>query len=85
MQAGTEMLDVLNRELKYTALKQLLTTALAISMGESLLKYLPLGFNDLMYGYFRTLCVGYGIYAVAIRCFCFFYILQITGEHWLLL
>ena len=64
MQAGTEMLDVLNRELKYTALKQLLTTALAISMGESLLKYLPLGFNDLMYGYFRTLCVGYGIYAV---------------------
>ncbi len=27
MQAGTEMLDVLNRELKYTALKQLLTTA----------------------------------------------------------
>ena len=56
MQAGTEMLDVLNRELKYTALKQLLTTALAISMGESLLKYLPLGFNDLMYGYFRTLC-----------------------------
>ena len=58
MQAGTEMLDVLNRELKYTALKQLLTTALAISMGESLLKYLPLGFNDLMYGYFRTLCVG---------------------------
>ena len=36
MQAGTEMLDVLNRELKYTALKQLLTTALAISMGESL-------------------------------------------------
>ena len=65
MQAGTEMLDVLNRELKYTALKQLLTTALAISMGESLLKYLPLGFNDLMYGYFRTLCVGYGIYAVA--------------------
>ena len=65
MQAGTEMLDVLNRELKYTALKQLLTTALAISAGESLLKYLPLGFNDLMYGYFRTLCVGYGIYAVA--------------------
>ena len=29
------------------------------------MKYLPLGFNDLMYGYFRTLCVGYGIYAVA--------------------
>lgn len=26
--------------------------------------YLPLGFNDLMHGYFRTLCVGYGLYAV---------------------
>ena len=25
---------------------------------------LPLGFNDLMHGYFRTLCVGYGLYAV---------------------
>lgn len=65
MQAGREMLEVLNRELKYTALKQLLATALAISIGENILKYLPLGFNDLMYGYFRTLCVGYGIYAVA--------------------
>ena len=64
-QAGEEMKKVLNMELKYTALKQLLTTALAISVGGSLLKYLPLGFNDLMEGYFRTLCVGYGLYAVA--------------------
>ncbi len=85
MQAGTEMLDVLNRELKYTALKQLLTTALAISMGESLLKYLPLGFNDLMYGYFRTFVLVTAFMQLQIRCFCFFYILQITGEHWLLL
>ena len=54
-----------NMELKYTAVKQLLTTALAISIGGILLKYLPLGFNDLMEGYFRTLCVGYGIYAIA--------------------
>ena len=52
-------------ELKYTALKQLLTTALAISIGQLLLTYLPLGFNDLMEGYFRTLCVGYGLYAIA--------------------
>ena len=59
------MRKVLNMELKYTALKQLLTTALAISIGQLLLTYLPLGFNDLMEGYFRTLCVGYGIYAVA--------------------
>ena len=54
MQAGTEMLDVLNRELKYTALKQLLTTALAISMGESLLKYLSLGFNEYQYNFMVT-------------------------------
>ena len=59
------MREVLNMELKYTAVKQLLTTALAISIGGILLKYLPLGFNDLMEGYFRTLCVGYGIYAIA--------------------
>ena len=64
-QAGEEMKKVLNMELKYTALKQLLTTALAISLGGSLLQYLPLGFNDLMEGYFRILCVGYGLYAVA--------------------
>ena len=64
-QAGEEMRKVLNVELKYTALKQLLATALAISLGGVILEYLPLGFNDLMEGYFRTLCVGYGIYAVA--------------------
>lgn len=64
-QAGNEMRKVLNMELKYVALKQLLTTALAISMGGIVLEYLPLGFNDLMEGYFRTLCVGYGLYAVA--------------------
>ena len=65
LQAGNEMKEVLNMELKYTALKQLLTTALALSVGQLLLTYLPLGFNDLMEGYFRTLCVGYGLYAVA--------------------
>jgi len=62
LQAGNEMKEVLNMELKYTALKQLLTTALALSVGQLLLTYLPLGFNDLMEGYFRTLCVGYGLY-----------------------
>lgn len=64
-QAEDEMLTVLNSELKYTALKQLFTTALCISLGGTLLTYLPLGFNDLMQGYFRILCVGYGVYAVA--------------------
>lgn len=63
-QAETEMLEVLNEELKYTALKQLFMTALMLSLGDFLLDMLPLGFNDLMHGYFRTLCVGYGIYAI---------------------
>ena len=62
--AGEEMLAVLNRELFYTALKQLFTTAGVISLEALVMGYLPLGFNDLMHGYFRTLCVGYGLYAV---------------------
>ena len=62
--AEEEMLSVLNRELYYTALKQLFTTAAVISLEGVVLDALPLGFNDLMHGYFRTLCVGYGLYAV---------------------
>ena len=65
IQAENEMLTVLGSELKYTALKQLFTTMLALSLGGFFLNLLPLGFNDLMQGYFRILCVGYGIYAVA--------------------
>lgn len=64
-QAEHEMLEVLDNELRFTALKQVFATAIAISVGGSILNYLPLGFNDLMEGYFRTLCVGYGIYAIA--------------------
>lgn len=64
LQAEQEMLLVLNTELKYTALKQLFATALAISLGGLVLNFLPLGFTDLMLGYFRVLCVGYGLYAV---------------------
>ena len=62
--AEEEMLAVLNRELYYTALKQLFMTAGAISLEALVLGYLPLGFNDLMHGCFRTLCAGYGLYAV---------------------
>ena len=65
LQAEKEMLGVMKSELWYTSLKQLFTTALAISVGELLLKFLPLGFNDLMFGYFRILTIGYGLYAVA--------------------
>lgn len=62
--AGEEMLAVLDRELYYTALKQLFLTAGVISLEALVLGHLPLGFNDLMHGCFRTLCAGYGLYAV---------------------
>ena len=62
--AEKEMLAVMERELGYTAKRQLYTTALALSFGTVLLHALPLGFDALMDGYFRVLCVGYGLYAV---------------------
>lgn len=62
--AEDEMLTVLNRELHYTALKQLLVTAAVISLEKTVLNALPLGFSDVMHGYFRVLCVGYALYAV---------------------
>ncbi len=62
--AEEEMLATLNRELRFCALKQLFVTAAVISLETTVLSALPLGFNNLMHGYFRTLCVGYGLYAV---------------------
>lgn len=59
-----EMLETLKMELFYTSLKQLLFTAACIALGGYLLDWLPLGFNEVMRGYFRTLCVAYGIYAI---------------------
>ena len=59
-----EMLETLKLELFYTSLKQLLFTAACIALGGYLLDWLPLGFNEVMRGYFRTLCVAYGIYAI---------------------
>ena len=62
--AEEEMLDVLNRELRFCAIKQLFVSGAAISLETTVLGALPLGFNNLMHGYFRALCVGYGLYAV---------------------
>ena len=50
------MLKVLNVELKYTALKQLLATALAISLGGLLLEYVPLGLTILWKVFQNPLC-----------------------------
>lgn len=63
-QAEKEMIGTLKTELFYTAFKQLLFTAAVIALGGYLLDLLPLGFNEVMRGYFRTLCVGYGVYAI---------------------
>lgn len=63
-QSEKEMLDTLKTEIFYTSLKQLLFTAACIALGGYLLDLLPLGFNEVMRGYFRTLCVAYGLYAI---------------------
>ena len=63
-QSEKEMLGTLKTEVFYTSLKQLLLTAACIALGGYLLDLLPLGFNEVMRGYFRTLCVGYGLYAI---------------------
>lgn len=64
LQSEKELLDTMKTEVFYASLKQLLFTATCISLGGYLLDMLPLGFNEIMRGYFRTLCVGYGLYAV---------------------
>ena len=63
-QAEKEMLTVLAHELVYTARRQFYGTALMLSVGLVILGRLPLGFDALMEGYFRILCVGYGAYAI---------------------
>ena len=63
-QSEKEMLGTLKTEVFYTAMKQLLCTAVFIAAGGYLLDILPLGFNEVMRGYFRTLCVAYGLYAI---------------------
>ncbi|MBE7040630.1 MAG: hypothetical protein E7400_01540 [Ruminococcaceae bacterium] len=65
LQAEKEMLDTLKTEMLYTAIKQLLCTAFFIAAGGFVMDVLPLGLSEMARGYFRTLCVGYGIYAVA--------------------
>lgn len=63
-QSEHEMIGTLKRELFYAAFKQLLFTVLVIALGGYLLDLLPLGFDEVMRGYFRTLCVAYGICAI---------------------
>ena len=63
-QSEHEMIGTLKTELFYAAFKQLLFTVLIIAVGGYLLDFLPIGFDEIMRGYFRTLCVAYGICAI---------------------
>lgn len=59
-----EMLTVLDRELGDMARKQLLASALAISLGPSLLEQLPMGFTPAMSPFFIELCLAYCAYSI---------------------
>ncbi|MCB2178352.1 exopolysaccharide Pel transporter PelG [bacterium] len=62
--AYDNLMDVLEQQLFYLSLQQVIVTILSIVViGETLL-YLNLGFTSVMIGLFRVLCVGYGLFAI---------------------
>jgi uncharacterized membrane protein len=63
--AEDRMVEVLSRELSYCGYRQIISTILFIVFGGFIMDILPLGMMDLGKGIFRTLCVGYGLYAIA--------------------
>lgn len=62
--AGQKMCEVLSRELKYAAMRQLFCSILFIVFGSVLFQKYPLGFTEESLGIFRVLCIGYGMYAI---------------------
>ena len=63
--AEDRMVEVLSRELTYCGYRQAVCTVLFVVFGGFIMDVLPLGMMDLGKGIFRTLCVGYGLYAIA--------------------
>ena len=63
--AEDRMVSVLSRELTYCGYRQIISTLLFVVFGGFIMDILPLGMMDLGKGIFRTLCVGYGLYAIA--------------------
>ena len=63
--AEDKMVEVLGRELTFCGYRQIVCTILFVVFGGFIMDILPLGMMDLGKGIFRTLCVGYGLYAVA--------------------
>ncbi|MDD3174144.1 MAG: exopolysaccharide Pel transporter PelG [Herbinix sp.] len=64
VQAESEMLQTLVKELSYTFIKQLLATVLFIILGAILIPKLPLYFSDDMMKIYQVLCLGYALYAI---------------------
>jgi hypothetical protein len=63
--AEDRRVEVLSRELTYCGYRQAVCTVLFVVFGGFIMDVLPLGMMDLGKGIFRTLCVGYGLYAIA--------------------
>ncbi len=59
-----KMIQILEEELGYLTIKQVITTFLFISVGTILLPRTPLGFTSEMLGIYRMLCIGYAFYAI---------------------
>lgn len=59
-----KMLRILNDEMGYLAVKQVIATIVFLSLGTVILDMLPLGFTSDMLGIYRILCLGYAFYAM---------------------
>lgn len=59
-----KMIQVLDEEMGYLIVKQVITTVIFISIGTIILPRTPLGFNSDMLGIYRMLCIGYALYAI---------------------
>mgnify|MGYP001007364348 CR=1 FL=1 len=62
--AGQAMVNGLKQDLFLLAQAQLVVELLAIALAGAVLPRLNLGFNPVMIGLFRVLCVGYGLFAI---------------------
>jgi uncharacterized membrane protein len=83
IQAEFEMRVVLQKELEYTFIKQLITTVAFVVVGSVFIPKLPLYFSDQMIEIYSVLCVGYAFYAVG-NCamLILLYFSDNTGAFW---
>lgn len=59
-----KMIQVLDEEIGYLTIKQIIATFLFISIGTIALPRTALGFTSDMLGIYRMLCIGYALYAI---------------------